>query len=80
MGTKVPIIGRPNYRAIAGMQPADLVKVREYYIVRIVAAKRSNDSDTLESCIDWLVALTGEMRLRGGQKPGDQAESGIIMP
>lgn len=66
MATKVPPIGRPNYVAIAGMPPGDIFKVREYYIVRMVSARRTNDSDTLECCIDWIVALTGEMRLRAG--------------
>lgn len=68
MATKVPPIGRPNYRALVGMEPGDLVRAREYYIVRLISARRSNDSDTLEACIDWVVALTSEMRLRGGQE------------
>jgi hypothetical protein len=80
MGTQIQPIGRPNHRAIASMDANDLLKVREYYIVRLVSARRSNDSDTLESCIDWLVALTSEMRMRGSQKSGHTTESGIFLP
>ena len=65
MGSKVPPIGRPNHIAIAGMQPRDLLMAREYYIIRLVDARRRNDSDTLDAAIDWVVALTSEMRLRG---------------
>jgi len=65
MASKLPPIERPNYAAIASMDGGDLLRVREYYIVRIVTARRLNDSDTLAAAIDWLVALTGEMRLRG---------------
>lgn len=66
MTTQVPLIGRPNYRAIAGMDNRDVVRAREFYIVKLVTARRGNDSDTMEACIDWIVALTGEMRMRGG--------------
>ena len=69
MGSRVPEIQRPNHVAIAGMPPRDLFEVREYYIVRLVDARRRNDSDTLEAAIDWVVALTAEMRLRGGRTP-----------
>lgn len=65
MATKVPPIGRPNYIAIAGMDRDDLIRVREYYILRIIAAKRTNDSDTLTAALEWLDALVSEMRLRG---------------
>jgi hypothetical protein len=47
------------------MSNEDLLRVREYYIVVLVSARRKNDSDTIEICLDWLVALTGEMRIRG---------------
>lgn len=67
MGTMVPPLGKPNYRAIAGMEPRDLFEAREYYIVCLVKARRGNDSDTLEVCVDWIVALTSEMRIRGGR-------------
>ena len=50
------------------MPGKDLLKVREYYIVRLISARRKNDSDTLEACVDWIVALTGEMRLRGSMR------------
>lgn len=76
MSTQVPPIGKPNFIAIAGMSPGDLIKAREYYIVRMVSARRSHDSDTLEAVIDWIVALTGEMRLRGGTMK--QEDSPII--
>lgn len=76
--TKVPPIGRPNFIAIANMPHGDVFKVREYYIVRLVTARRSNDSDTMECCIDWIVALTAEMRLRGKNKPSPDSQ--IIMP
>jgi len=69
MGTRVPIIGKPNFIAISGMEPRDIFEAREYYIVRLVGARRQNDSDTIEACIDWIVALTSEMRLRGGPSP-----------
>lgn len=69
MGTKVPPIQRPNYIAIAGIDDSDLLVVREYYITRLVRAKRDNDSDTIEAALEWLVALTGEMRIRGGATP-----------
>lgn len=73
MGSRVPPMGRPNYVAIAGMDPDDLLRVREYYILRIVAAKRHGDADTLAAALDWLDALVSEMRLRGGQRPQDGA-------
>lgn len=66
MGSKVPPIGRPNYVAIAGMDNDDLIRVREYYIVRIIAARRAGDADTLRAALEWLDALVSEMRLRGG--------------
>lgn len=69
MGTKLRPIERPNYIAIAGMPPRDLFEVREYYIVRLVGAQRHNDADTTKAAIEWIVALTAEMRLRGGATP-----------
>lgn len=69
MATQVPIIGRPNYRAIAGMPPADIVRAREFYLVKMITARRGKDTDTLLACVDWIEALTSEMRLRGGTKP-----------
>ena len=65
MATEVPPIGKPNHLAITGMRPDDLVKAREYYILKLVAAWRKRDSDTTEACLDWIVALVSEMRLRG---------------
>ncbi len=66
MASKIPEIGKPNFRAIAAMPSGDVLKSREYYIVVLVLARRQKDSDTTEACIDWIVALTSEMRLRGG--------------
>ena len=80
MASKIPPIGKVNYIAIAGMEPGMVFKVREYYIVRIVSARRSNDSDTIEVCLDWIVALTAEMRIRGGsQAPQPEPAPGVIV-
>lgn len=65
MASKIPKISRVNYMAIAAMEDGDIFKTREYYIVVLVKARRINCSDTLEDCINWIVALTAEMRLRG---------------
>lgn len=73
MGSKIPPIGPPNFRAINGMDDLDIVRVREYHIVKLVSARRARDSDTMEAAIDWIVALTSEMRLRG-----TRADAGII--
>lgn len=74
MASKLRPIGRPNYIGIAGMRASDIVTAREYYIVRLVEARRRNDSDTLEAAIDWVVALTSEMRLRGGSAAKDEVQ------
>ena len=65
MASTVIPIGKPNYVAIAGMQDDDLMKTREYYIVILVSAHRRHDSDTIGIGLDWLEALTSEMRVRG---------------
>ena len=64
MASKLPDIGRPNFIAIAGMIDKDVFQVREYYIVCLVKAGALKDKDTTEVCIDWIVALTSEMRQR----------------
>ena len=66
MASKLPPIERPNHAAIVNMEPTDLLKVREYYILRLVEAHRRKDSDTIKAALDWLSALVGEMRIRGG--------------
>lgn len=76
MASKLPPIGTPNYRGIAGMDPGDLIKVREYYIVRAIKARREKDHDTFDACWDWLDALVSEMRLRG--TPSEPTAPGII--
>ena len=80
MATQVPPIGRPNYVAIAGMDSRDLFEVREYYIMRLVQARRENDSDTIENCLDWVVALVAEMRLRGSDRVNNSDMLGIVTP
>lgn len=64
MGSKVPKIGKPNFIAIAGMIDEDVFGVREYYIVCLAKARAIKHKDTLDACIDWIVALTSEMRQR----------------
>ena len=66
MATRVPPITKPNMVAIAGMEGRDILSVREYYIARLLDSRRRQDADTIEVCLDWIVALTSEMRLRGG--------------
>ena len=66
MGSKIPVIGKPNMLAITGMHDRDLLEVREYHISTLVEATRRHDSDTMQAAVDWIVALTSEMRLRGG--------------
>lgn len=78
MATKVPPIGRPNFRAIATMHARDLFEAREYYIVRIVSAFRANDADTLNAALEWLNALCSEMMLRGGT-PSAHADPMVIL-
>jgi hypothetical protein len=68
MGSRVPLIARPNHIAICGMPDSDLAKVREYYLVQLVNARITKDLDTQGACIDWVVSLTSEMRIRGGIK------------
>jgi len=65
MASPIPPIAKPNHVAIAGMDGADLLRAREYYIVVLVSAKRKGDSDTIKVCLEWIDSLTSEMRLRG---------------
>ena len=65
MVSPIPPLTKPNNVAIGGMIDSDLLRVREYYIVVLLSAKRRNDSDTMNICLDWLDSLTSEMRLRG---------------
>lgn len=65
MASPIPPIAKPNRKAIAEMDNADLLRVREYYIVVLLSARRKKDSDTMDICLDWLDSLTSEMRLRG---------------
>lgn len=79
MASKIPPIGKTNHVAIAGMASGDLLRAREYYILRIIRARREDDSDTLEIAIDWLVSLTSEMRLRGGDQHEQEQPSLITL-
>ena len=72
MASKLRPIERVNYLGISGMPPGDLIRAREYYIVRLVSAHRDHDSDTTRAAIEWIVALTSEMRLRGAPAEPDQ--------
>lgn len=71
MSSKVPTIGRPNYRAITGMDARDLFEAREFYIFALVQAYRANDADTLKTAAEWISAMTSEMRIRGGSAPAE---------
>lgn len=66
MASKIPPMGAPNVRAISQMDDSDVLRAREYYIVKLVSAHRARDADTREVAIEWIVTLTSEMRLRGG--------------
>ena len=68
MASGIRPIGKPNYLGITSMRGADLVEAREYYLTVLVTASRKKDSDTLKAAVDWIVALTSEMRLRGASK------------
>lgn len=70
MATQIPPIEKPNMIAIAGMPDRDLLEVREYHLACMLKAHRRNDSDTLKCAVEWVVALTSEMRLRGPSLPG----------
>jgi hypothetical protein len=50
------------------MLDADLVKVREYYLVQLVNARQAKNLDTQLACIEWVVSLTSEVRIRSGAK------------
>jgi len=81
MGTRLKPIGSPNYKAIAAMDGVDLVRVREYYIVRLVSAYRMRDPDTIASGLAWLEALTSEMRMRGSASPPEPAiDDTLVVP
>lgn len=79
MATKVPTIGKPNYRAIAGMDARDLFEAREFYIFALVQAFRAKDADTVQAAAEWISAMTSEMRMRGGTK-GEQMASLLVTP
>lgn len=68
-GGRVPIAS-PNYRAIATMPPQQLFQTREMWIAKLCTEYRSKNSDAIEQCLEWVVALTSEMRLRGGTIQG----------
>lgn len=70
MASKIPLIGKPNYRAIATLDPKELIKLREYYIIKLVSAYRGKDADTTEAAIEWICALCHEMRMRSPEVPG----------
>ena len=71
MASKIPPMGRPNIKVMSEIDDDDIVRAREYYIVKLVSAYRSRDADTLKVAVEWIVALTSEMRLRGTRdQPG----------
>ena len=62
--------GHPSQAALAGMPAADILQVREMWIASLVNHWRkrnsnADSSDGIELAIEWVAALTGEMRIRG---------------
>ncbi len=60
----------PSQAALAGMPPGDILEVREMWIASMVNHWRRRNldpdsDDNLKLSIEWIVALTGEMRIRG---------------
>lgn len=68
--TSLVPIGAPNHRAIATMPPQQLFKTREMWIAKFCTVWRAQKSDEIKQCSEWIVALTSEMRLRGGGVQG----------
>ncbi|MCG8433479.1 MAG: hypothetical protein MJA83_05565 [Gammaproteobacteria bacterium] len=61
------LLPSPSQAAIAGMPGGDVLRCRELWLNKLITEWNASHKDAVDQCIEWIVALTSEMRLRGDE-------------